>query len=38
MAPELVGIGTEVFSRVKGVDHAGNKTQITENPKVGMYE
>jgi hypothetical protein len=37
-ATKPVAIGTDVFIEVKGVDHAGNKTQISENPRVGMYE
>ena len=28
--------GSEIFIELKGVDHAGNKTQRTENPTVGL--
>jgi hypothetical protein len=27
---------SDVFIEVKGVDHAGNETKITENPTVGL--
>jgi hypothetical protein len=37
-ATAQVNIGTDVFIEAKGVDHAGNETQITENPIVGADE
>ena len=35
---KAVAIGTDVFIEVKGADHAGNETQISENPTVGVEE
>ena len=35
-ATKQVALGTDVFIEVKGVDHAGNKAQLTENPIVGQ--
>ena len=35
-ATKAVAMGSDVFIEVKGVDHAGNEAQITENPTVGM--
>jgi hypothetical protein len=35
-ATRQVAQGTDIFIEVKGVDHAGNKVQLTENPTVGM--
>ena len=35
-ATQPVARGTDVFIEVKGVDHAGNQAQLTENPTVGM--
>lgn len=34
-ATAQVALGADVFIEVKGIDHAGNETQITENPTVG---
>jgi hypothetical protein len=31
-----VALGSDIFIKVVGVDHAGTETQITENPTVGM--
>ncbi len=31
-----VALGTDVFIEIKGVDHAGNKGQYSENPTVGV--
>ena len=33
-----VALGTNIFIEVKGVDHAGNEAQLSENPTVGMDE
>lgn len=35
-ATKPVALGAEIFIELKGVDHAGNKAQRTENPMVGM--
>ena len=35
-ATRQVALGTDIFIEVKGVDHAGNNTQLTENPTVGV--
>jgi len=35
-ATKQVALGTDIFIEVKGVDHTGNNTQITENPTVEM--
>jgi hypothetical protein len=37
-AAAQVAIGTDVFIELRGVDHAGNKCQLTENPTVGAEE
>ena len=37
-ATAQVALGTDVFIELKGVDHAGNKAQLTENPTVGEDE
>ena len=37
-ATKQVALGSDVFIEVKGEDHAGNKTQITENPTVGSED
>ena len=37
-ATVLVALGTVVFIEVKGVDHAGNEAQRSENPTVGMKD
>jgi hypothetical protein len=34
-ATRSVPMGSDIFVEVIGVDHAGNKAQITENPTVG---
>ena len=34
-ATAQVALGADVFIEVKGIDHAGNETKITENPTVG---
>ena len=34
-ATKQVALGTDIFVEVKGVDHAGNEAQITENLTVG---
>lgn len=33
-----VALGADIFIKVVGYDHAGNKAQITENPIVGAAE
>lgn len=33
-----VAIGSDIFIEVKGADHAGNKTEISENPIIGQDE
>jgi hypothetical protein len=33
-----VALGADIFIEVKGVDHAGNEAQLTENPTVGADE
>jgi hypothetical protein len=33
-----VALGTDVSIEVNGVDHAGNKAQLSENPTVGMND
>lgn len=38
IATKQVAVGTDIFIEVKGVDHAGNEAQITENPTVGAEE
>lgn len=35
-ATRPVALGTDVFIEIKGVDHAGNKGQYSENPTVGV--
>ena len=35
IAAKPVATGTDIFIEIKGVDHAGNKAQLTENPTVG---
>jgi len=35
-ATRPVALGTDVFIEVKGVDHTGAKTQLSENPTVGV--
>jgi hypothetical protein len=35
-AAQQVAPGTDVFIELKGIDHAGNKAQITENLTVGV--
>lgn len=37
-ATKQVALGTDIFIEVVGVDHAGNKAKITENPAVGVDE
>lgn len=37
-ATAQVALGSDVFIEVKGVDHAGNETKLTENPTVGIDE
>ena len=37
-ATQSVALGTDIFIEVKGVDHAGNEVQLTENPTVGADE
>ena len=37
-ATQPVALGTDIFIELKGVDHAGNETQLTENPTVGADE
>ena len=37
-ATAQVALGTDVFIELRGVDHAGNKAQLTENPTVGVDE
>ena len=37
-ATKQVALGSDVFIEVKGVDHAGNETKLTENPTVGIDE
>ena len=37
-ATRQVGLGTDVFIEVKGVDHAGNQAQLTENLIVVVDE
>jgi hypothetical protein len=34
-ATQPVALGADIFVEVKGVDHAGNQAQLTENPTVG---
>ena len=34
-ATQPVALGTDIFIELNGVDHAGNKAQMTENPTVG---
>ena len=33
-----VALGADIFIKVVGLDHAGNKAQITESPTVGEDE
>ena len=35
-ATAQVALGSDIFIEVKGADHAGNETQMTENPTVGV--
>ena len=37
-ATAQVALGSDIFIEVKGVDHAGNEVQITENPTVGAED
>jgi hypothetical protein len=37
-ATAQVALGSEIFIKVEGVDHAGNETQSTENPTVGTED
>lgn len=37
-ATQPVALGADIFIEVKGVDHAGNEAQLTENPTVGADE
>jgi len=37
-ATASVALGSDIFIKVVGVDHAGNEAQITESPTVGMDE
>ena len=37
-ATAQVALGSDIFIKVVGVDHAGTKAQITENPIVGSDE
>jgi hypothetical protein len=37
-ATAQVALGSDVFLKVKGVDHAGNETVHSENPTVGVDE
>jgi hypothetical protein len=34
-ATASVALGSDIFIEVKGIDHAGNEAEITENPTVG---
>jgi len=36
MVTQPIALGTHVFIEVKGVDHAGNEAQLSENSTVGM--
>jgi hypothetical protein len=38
VAKGQVALGSDIFIELKGVDHAGNRTQRTENPTVGADE
>lgn len=38
LATQTVALGADIFIEVKGVDHAGNEAQLTENPTVGADE
>ena len=33
-----VALGSDIFIKVVGVDHAGTKAQLTETPTVGADE
>ena len=37
-ATKPAALGTDIFITVNGVDHAGNKAQLTETPTVGADE
>ena len=37
-ATAQVALGADIFIEVEGVDHAGNETKRTENPRVGAVD
>lgn len=37
-ATAQVALGSDIFIEVNGIDHAGNKAKITENPTVGAED
>jgi hypothetical protein len=37
-ATASVALGADIFIEVKGIDHAGNEAEITENPTVGAED